>query len=156
MQSTTPASTVVDLFTQHLQLQSGGTIRADERRMSSDDADWRLAIFHAETAGEVHPDHWESHPLADEAVCCLQGAIRLYLRAVQPGTPEGLVRLIPGRAVIVPRNQWHRFAFDQPTDLLTVTVRRNTQLERRTIAPTNDSSVIPDSSRSIDVRSGKE
>jgi hypothetical protein len=31
-------------------------------------------------------------------------------------------------AVIVPRGQWHRFEFEQPTQLLAVTVRRGTEL----------------------------
>jgi mannose-6-phosphate isomerase-like protein (cupin superfamily) len=123
---------IVNVFTQDLRFESPGTIRADQRRMADGDGEWRLAIFTVETADDVHADHWEKHPLADEAVCCLYGAIRLYLRAEQPDAPDDLVRLLPGRAVIVPRGRWHRFEFDDPTDLLAVTVRRGTQLEKRT------------------------
>jgi hypothetical protein len=77
MSDTTPSSTIVDLFTHDLHFESRATIRADERRFANGGAGWRLAIFHAETDDDVHADHWEKHPLADEAVCCLRGAIRL-------------------------------------------------------------------------------
>jgi mannose-6-phosphate isomerase-like protein (cupin superfamily) len=130
----TPSITIVDLFTHDLHVESRGNIRADQRQMtaSDSDADWRSAIFHAETDDDVHADHWEKHPLADEAVCCLHGAIRLHLRATQPDTPDDLVQLLPGQAAIVPRDRWHRLEVDQPTDLLAITVRRGTQLEKRT------------------------
>ncbi len=129
MSSTTPGSTTVDLVTHHLQFDAHGSIWADERRAAGGDADWRLALFHVETADDVHADHWEVHPLADEAVCCLHGAIRLYLRATQPDAPDELVHMLPGRAVIVPRGRWHRLELDEPTELLAVTVRRGTELE---------------------------
>jgi len=131
MNRTTQRRTV-DLYTHDLRFEPAGTVHRDERRFTDSDADWRLAIFHAETAGDVHPDHWERHPLADEVVACLHGAIRLYIRAERPGGSDDLVRLLPGRAVIVARGRWHRFEFDEPTELLAVTVRRDTQLEKRT------------------------
>ena len=132
MTDTTLSDTIVDVFTRDLHFESHGTVRAEERRMADGDADWRLAMFHAEIADDVHADHWEKHPLADEAVCCLSGAIRLRVRATQPGTPDDVVRLVPGRAVIMPRDRWHRFEFEAPTDLLAVTLRRGTQLQART------------------------
>src|SRR5262245_5922681 len=89
MHRTIPSG-IVDLFTQQLQFGSGGTIRVDELHTPADHADWRLAIIPVETADDAHPGHWERHPLADEAVCCVEGAIRLYLRAAQPGTPDDL------------------------------------------------------------------
>ena len=125
----TTSSTIVDLFTQHLRFDSQGTIRADERRMAGNDADWRLAVFHVETDADVHADHWERHPGADEAVCCLHGAIRLHVRAALPGPPDEIVQLLPGQAVIVPRDRWHRLELDEPSDLLVVTARRGTQHE---------------------------
>jgi mannose-6-phosphate isomerase-like protein (cupin superfamily) len=131
MNDMTLQHTIVDLFIEALEFESRGIIRADERGMADGDADWRLAMFHAESAADVHADHWERHPLADEAVCCLDGAIRLCLRADQPGAVDDVVRLLPGHAVIVPRNRWHRFVHEEPTDLLAVTVRRGTQLEKR-------------------------
>jgi len=132
MTDTTSSGTIVDLFTDDLHVEPRGAIRAEERRMADGDADWRLAAFHAETADDVHADHWEKHPHADEAVCCLSGATRLCLRAVQPGTPDEVVRLLPGQAVIVPHDRWHRFELEEPTDLLALTLRHGTQLERTT------------------------
>jgi mannose-6-phosphate isomerase-like protein (cupin superfamily) len=130
MTGTTPNGATVDLFAQHLQLEAGGTISVDERRMGGGaDSDWRLSLFHAETADDVHSDHWEMHPLADEAVCCLNGAIRLCLRATQPDTADDLILILPGRAVIVPRGRWHRLELEEPTDLLATTVRRGTELQ---------------------------
>jgi hypothetical protein len=130
MNRKTSNSTTIDLFTQLLQLNANGTVRPEERRMAGYvDADWRLALFHVETADDVHADRWEMHPLADEAVCCLNGVIRLYLRATQPETPDDLINMLPGRAVIVPRGQWHRLEFDEPSDLLAATVRGGTELE---------------------------
>jgi hypothetical protein len=79
MSDTTPSSTIVDLFAHDLHFESHETIRDDERRFADGGAEWRLAIFHAETDDDVHADHWGKQPLADEAVCCLRGAIRLHL-----------------------------------------------------------------------------
>jgi mannose-6-phosphate isomerase-like protein (cupin superfamily) len=129
MSDMTSIDSVVDLFTQDLHFEPTGTIRAEGRRWGDGDADWRLAMFHAATAADVHADHWEQHPLADELVACLRGAIRLRLRATQAGTPDEVVRLEPGHALIVPRDRWHRFEFEEPADLLAVTLRPGTQLE---------------------------
>jgi hypothetical protein len=136
MSGMTPSPIIVDLFTQDLHVESHGILRADQRRMTAGvDADWRSAIFHAETNDDVHADHWEMHPLADEAVCCLRGATRIYVRAVKPGTPDELVPLLPCQAAIVPRGRWHRLEVDEPTDLLALTVRRGTQFEKRDDQP---------------------
>lgn len=132
MSDTTPSSTIVDLFAHDLHFESRETIRAAERLFADGGAEWRLAIFHAETDDDVHADHWEKHPLADEAVCCLRGAIRLHLRADQPGTPDDVVRLLPGQAAIVPRDRWHRLEVEEPADVLAVTTRHGTQLAKRT------------------------
>src|SRR5262249_60602778 len=103
MTDTTLSVTIVDVFTRDLHFESHGTVRAEERRMADGDADWRLAMFHAEIADDVHADHWEKHPLAHEAVCVLCGAIRLCLRATQPGKADDAVRLVAGPAVPVAR-----------------------------------------------------
>ena len=125
-------TSTVDLFTQHLLFEPSGTVRADERRMAGGGDEWRLAMFHAETDDEVHADQWEQHPNADEAVCCVSGGIRLHLRGAQPGTPDDVVQLGPGRAVVIPRGRWHRLELREPSDLLVVTLRRGTQLEKAT------------------------
>jgi hypothetical protein len=38
-----------------------------------------------------------SHPIANKAVCCLCGAVRLYLRA-QRAVADGVVQPLPGHA----------------------------------------------------------
>jgi mannose-6-phosphate isomerase-like protein (cupin superfamily) len=133
MNATTQSNVIVDLLTQSLHFEPRGTVRADQHRMANDDDnDWRLAIFHVETDDDVHADHWERHALADEAVCCLHGAIRLHLRATEPDTLDDVIQLHPGQAAIVPRDRWHRLEVDEPTDLLAVTTRRGTKHEKRT------------------------
>ena len=136
MHDTRPTGTPVDLATHDLHLLAGGALRADERRFEDGEPDQRTAaIFHVETDEDGHAAEWEMHPSGDEAVCCLRGAIRLYLRAAEPGTPDDVVRLLPGQAAIVPRDRWHRFEVDEPTDLLAVTPRHGTRLESRAPTP---------------------
>jgi len=124
---------VVDLFTHYLHLETRGIVRARERRMADSDGDaaWRLAMFHADTDDDVHADLWERHPLADEVVCCLRGAIRLHIRPTQPDAPTDVVHLVPGQATTVPPDRWRRLEVEEPADLLVVSIRRGTQLERR-------------------------
>jgi mannose-6-phosphate isomerase-like protein (cupin superfamily) len=133
MSATTP-SNIIDVFTHGLHFERRGTVRADQHGIAhgADDDDWRLAIFNVETDEDVHADYWERHPVADEAVCCLRGAIRLSLRATEPDTLDAVIQLQPGQAAIVPRNRWHRLEVDEPTDLLAVTTRRGTKHEKRT------------------------
>jgi mannose-6-phosphate isomerase-like protein (cupin superfamily) len=134
MNATTQSNVIVDLLTQSLHFERRGTVRADQHRIAhgADDDDWRLAIFNVETDEDVHADYWERHALADEAVCCLHGAIRLHLRATEPDTLDDVIQLHPGQAAIVPRDRWHRLEVDEPTDLLAVTTRRGTKHEKRT------------------------
>ncbi|AYV31979.1 cupin [Streptomyces sp. CJ_13] len=127
---TTP---VIDLFASALQFRPDGDVRVAERRMtSSDSGAWQIATFHVETDTEVHADHWEMHPEAEEAVCCLTGGVRLYFRPTTPGGAEDMVQLSAGTAVIVPRGRWHRLELNAPSDLMSITLRHGTRLERRT------------------------
>ncbi|MFE9796132.1 cupin domain-containing protein [Streptomyces goshikiensis] len=127
---TTP---VIDLFASALRFRPDGDVRVAERRMTSSDSDaWQIATFHVETDAEVHADHWEMHPEADEAVCCLAGGVRLYFRPTTPGGAEDMVRLSAGTAVIVPRGRWHRLELNAPSDLMSITLRHGTRLEKRT------------------------
>ncbi|MFH9067142.1 cupin [Streptomyces coeruleorubidus] len=126
-------TTTIDLFTSALHFHPDGDVRAVERQMtSSSSGAWQIASFHVETNADVHADHWEMHPEAEEAVCCLTGGIRLNFRPDVPGGTEDMVQLPPGAAVIVPRGRWHRLELDAPSDLMSITLRHGTRLEERT------------------------
>ncbi|MFJ2868681.1 cupin domain-containing protein [Kitasatospora sp. NPDC087314] len=125
--------TAVDLFASALHFHPDGEVRATERQMTGGAAGaWQIGAFHVETDADVHADHWEMHPQADEAVCCLAGGARLYLRPEDAAGAEELVPLPAGAAVVVPRGRWHRLELDGPSDLMSVTLRHGTRLERRT------------------------
>ncbi|MDT0305807.1 cupin domain-containing protein [Streptomyces sp. DSM 44917] len=129
--TTTPASPI-DLFASALHIHPDGDLRAGERRMtSSDSGAWQIATFHVATDSDVHADHWEVHPEAEEAVCCLTGGVRVCFRPTTPGGAEDVVRLRAGTAVIVPRGRWHRLELDAPSDLMTITLRHGTRHEKR-------------------------
>ncbi|MGP9022803.1 cupin domain-containing protein [Streptomyces sp. BR1] len=129
--TTTPISPV-DLFASALHIHPDGDVRVAERRMtSSESGAWQIATFHVETDADVHADHWEMHPEAEEAVCCLTGGVRLYFRPTMSGGAEDVVRLGAGSAVVVPRGRWHRLELDAPSDLMSITLRHGTRLERR-------------------------
>ncbi|MFC8537521.1 cupin [Streptomyces sp. NPDC057249] len=122
----------IDLFASALHFHPDGDVRAVERQMtSSDSGAWQIATFRVETDADVHADHWEMHPQAEEAVCCLTGGLRLYFRPTTPGGTEDLVRLHAGTAVVVPRGRWHRLELDAPSDLMSITLRHGTRLEKR-------------------------
>lgn len=131
--TTTPIGNPVDLFASALHMHADGAVRAAGRRMAGGDSDaWHIATFHVETDEDVHADHWEMHPEAEEAVCCLAGGFRIHFRPVEPGGDEEVVRLGAGSAAIVPRGRWHRLELDAPSDLMSVTRRHGTRLEKRT------------------------
>ncbi|WP_280342546.1 cupin domain-containing protein [Nocardia neocaledoniensis] len=119
--------TPIDLFDRALRFQPGGAVSAGERRMADGSGGWQLAAFHAETDADVHADHWEMHPTGDEAVCCLRGSLRLYLRSDTPGEPDDVVALSAGTAWVVPRGRWHRIELDEPADLMSIGLRDATR-----------------------------
>ena len=123
----------IDLFAPTaLSLQDGGRLRAEAPpRMSGDVDGWMVAMFHAETSEDVHGDHWEVHPAAEEAVCVLSGTVRLILRGEDGAGDAERVTLNAGTACIVPRGRLHRLELDGPADLMSVTMRRGTRLEER-------------------------
>ncbi|GGW13435.1 hypothetical protein GCM10018980_72350 [Streptomyces capoamus] len=91
---------------------------------SSDSGAWQLATFHVETDVDVHADHWEMHPQAEEAVCCLTGGVRFYFRPTGPDDTDDMVKLQPGTAVIIlhglnnppasNRSPWRRGLLSRP------------------------------------------
>ncbi|MFI6515057.1 cupin domain-containing protein [Spirillospora sp. NPDC050679] len=124
---------LIDLFTSGVRLFEDGRVLAEEERRMDGGADgWTVAAFRVETDEDVHGDHWEMHPAAEELVSVLSGAARMYLRPERDGAPEEMVPLAAGSAFVVPRGRWHRLELDRPSDLMSITLRRGTRLERRT------------------------
>ncbi|MCP2277008.1 Cupin domain-containing protein [Nocardia amikacinitolerans] len=124
--------TPIDLFSRALQFRPDGNVGVGPRRMADDSGGWQLAAFHVETDADVHADHWEMHPSSEEAVCCLSGGFRLYLRPEHPGDPETVVPLRAGAVFVVPRNRWHRIELDEPSRIMSIGLRGGTRQERVT------------------------
>ena len=55
----------------------------------------------------------------------------MHFRPEGPGGAEEVVRLRAGTAAIVPRGRWHRLETDAASDLISITLRRGTRLEKR-------------------------
>ncbi|QES48516.1 cupin [Streptomyces venezuelae] len=127
-----PTTTPIDLFASFLHLQQDGGAHAVPPVFDVERDGWQVMAFHVETDADVHGDHWEVHPHAEEVVSCLSGGIRLYFRPEHPGDPEEQLTLPPGTAVIVPRGRWHRLALDAPSDIMSITLPRGSRLEKRT------------------------
>ncbi|MDL4771940.1 cupin [Actinomadura xylanilytica] len=126
--------TPIDLFASAVHLHQDGQVRAKKRTVDSEPDGWQLVAFHAKSDADVHADHWEVHPEAEEIVSCLIGKIRLCLRPERPGEAEEEIRLPAGTAAIVPRGRWHRIELDVPSSVMAVTLPRGSRLEKRTEA----------------------
>lgn len=112
--------------------------------MQGDLDGWTIAAFHVLHQEDVHPDHWEMHPEADEAVCVLAGSVRLFLRPEGRGDDEEKMTAVSaGRLVVVPRGRWHRLELDGPSDLMSITLRRNSRLDKRTAADQPEAAAAP-------------
>lgn len=122
--------TPIDLDASALHLDEGGIVRAEPLRFDPLREGWAVMTFQVETDADVHADHWEVHPNADEAVVCLTGGLRVHLRAEPGAEPEEAV-LAPGTAVIVPRGRRHRMALDEPSRIMSITLPRGSRLEER-------------------------
>lgn len=123
--------TPIDLFASSIGLHRGGRVHAAPRASDQERDGWRLTAFHAKTDADVHADHWEVHPEAEEVLSCLIGKIRLHLRPERPGQEEEVIRLTAGTAAIVPRGRWHRIELDTPSNIMAVTLPRGSRLEKR-------------------------
>jgi mannose-6-phosphate isomerase-like protein (cupin superfamily) len=124
--------TPIDLFASFIHLHQDGQVDAEQPVFDHERDGWQLMAFHLETDADVHADHWEVHPDADEVVCCLTGGIRLHFRPERQGDEEESVKLAAGTAAVVPRGRWHRMELDAPSDIIAVTVARGSRLEERT------------------------
>jgi mannose-6-phosphate isomerase-like protein (cupin superfamily) len=121
----------IELFESAVHLRQGGKIHVGTGLVDPGQDGWQLMAFHAKTAADVHADHWEVHPEAEEILSCLIGKIRLYLRPERPGQEEEEIRLVAGTAAVVPRGRWHRIELDIPSNILAVTLPRGSRLEKR-------------------------
>lgn len=121
----------LDMFARAIRFHPDGLVRDKDLKMTEDPRCWQLTTFHVETDEDVHADHWEIHPSAEELVCCLSGAMRIYLHPQRPDSEEERVTLTSGTCYIVPRDHWHRIELDEPTNLMSVTLPHGTRLERR-------------------------
>ncbi|MET9515196.1 cupin [Streptomyces sp. NPDC002994] len=126
--------TPIDLFASFIHLRQGGHMHAEQPVFDPGRDGWQLMAFHVETDADVHADHWEVHPDAEELVSCLTGGIRLYLRPERPEDEEEEIGLPAGNAVIVPRGRWHRIELDAPGNIMSLTLPRGSRLEKRTEA----------------------
>ncbi|WP_330477445.1 cupin [Streptomyces platensis] len=124
--------TPIDLFSSFIHLDDR-RVRAEPPSFDAERDGWQLMTFHVETDTDLHADHWEVHPDAEELVSCLTGGIRLVLHPEQPGHEEEEIALTPGTAAIVPRGRWHRLALDAPGDIMSVTLPRGSRLEKRSV-----------------------
>ncbi|WP_031466328.1 cupin domain-containing protein [Sciscionella sediminilitoris] len=115
----------IDLFESVIQLHGDGLLAATDRR--ADPGMWTVGAFHAADDKAVHADVWERHPGAYELLYVTKGAVRVHLR--EGGEP---VTVGAGNCYVVPKNTWHRLTVVEPTDLLTISPRAETQHERRT------------------------
>lgn len=117
---------VIDLFQRGVRFGTAGDVTEAPRRMDAGDS-WQMASFRAATNEEVHADHWEKHPPAEELVCCLHGRLRVHLMNA-PGEPDEVADLGPGQALIVPRDRWHRLELLEPSEIVSIGRRGGTQL----------------------------
>ena len=58
----------IDLSTAARHLRRDGDVRFEERTFDPQRDGWQLMTFHVESDADVHADHWEMHPGADEVV----------------------------------------------------------------------------------------
>jgi mannose-6-phosphate isomerase-like protein (cupin superfamily) len=129
---------LVCLFTDALRLRDGGGLHAGGARIANGDRDWQVACFHVETDADVHADLWEMHPASAEAVCCVRGAVRVYLRPMDFAAADVLVTVRAGEAAIIPRATWHRLELDEPSDIMSIAKRHGTRMIRRVVGSHDD------------------
>ncbi|WP_308820134.1 cupin domain-containing protein [Pseudonocardia alni] len=115
-----------DLFAVPARLDAG-RIHPEARGIMHDPGPgWTIAAFRVHQPEDVHPDHWEAHPLADEIVCVLDGSVRLTLRGTEDAA-EQAAELTSGRFVVVPRGRHHRLELLGPSTLMSITDRTGTR-----------------------------
>ena len=95
------------------------------RRFAADGADGRLVCITSETESWTS---WERHPAGDEVVVLLSGRVD-----VVQDLPDGrrVVELMPGQAIINPRDVWHTSDVHEPGEALFITPGAGTEHKDR-------------------------
>jgi len=120
-----------DLSTTFLHLRDGGS--AEPVKITP--AFWRggagakrydrlVGAFDFSSSGDLHSSMQEMHPLADEVIFLVAGAIDVVL---DEGGAERTVALEAGHAAIVPRGVWHRLVMRRAGRLLFINSRSEMQ-----------------------------
>jgi mannose-6-phosphate isomerase-like protein (cupin superfamily) len=87
-----------------------------------------LGAFDFSSSRDLHASMQEVHPLADEVLVLVSGAIDVVL---EEADAERTIALEAGEAAIVPRGVWHRLVMRQPGRLVFINSRTNMQSRSR-------------------------
>jgi mannose-6-phosphate isomerase-like protein (cupin superfamily) len=95
------------------------------RRFAADGDDGRLVCITPQTQTWTS---WERHPAGDEVVVLLSGRMDVI-----QDLPDGrlVMELLPGRAIINPKDVWHTSDVHEPGDALFITPGARTQHKDR-------------------------
>jgi mannose-6-phosphate isomerase-like protein (cupin superfamily) len=126
-----------DLSTTFVRLGEGGSAQP----VKVDAAFWRgslpgrrddrmVGAFDFHSSEDLHASMEEMHPLGDEVIFLVAGAIDVVL---EEGGAESAVALEAGHATIVPRGAWHRLVMRRPGRLVFINVR--TEMQSRLTGP---------------------
>ena len=102
-------------------------------RHADDGREGRLVSFHRFTEGW---DGWEMHPLGDEVVLCLAGA--MVLTQEFPDGRREVTRLSAGEYAINPPGVWHIADVDGVAEALFITAGEGTQARSRAEFPVDE------------------
>ena len=83
-----------------------------------------LGAFPVARDVDTHPHMWELHPMGDELIVMLTGALDVeYADELRRGTCS----VATGEGVVVPKGVWHRLELREPGLLLTLTPLQGTR-----------------------------
>jgi mannose-6-phosphate isomerase-like protein (cupin superfamily) len=127
-----PVTGPLSLTSTFLRLGNQGSIQplAVDQQFWQQLASGQLGDFHHEYLVTTHAceadwPSWEMHPLGDELVCLLSGAVTFILQLTDA---ERHVELdTAGSFVIVPQGAWHTAKVHSPSVLLFITAGEGTQ-----------------------------
>jgi mannose-6-phosphate isomerase-like protein (cupin superfamily) len=82
-----------------------------------------LGAFQIARAVDAHSNVWEMHPVGDEILVMVTGALEVEYA---DDSHRGTCSLGTGEAMVMPRGFWHRLALREPGLLLTLTPLQGT------------------------------